>query len=65
MDEKDFIKEFGHLCGRFQKIEEEVEELQQRVRALEMKIAYYTGLGTSIGIVVGILVEQFIERLVS
>ncbi|NPB07572.1 MAG: hypothetical protein GXN96_01430 [Aquificae bacterium] len=65
MDEKDFMKEFGELTGRFRKIEEEVEELKERVRGLELKIAYYTGLGTSIGIVAGILIEKILERVLT
>ena len=32
MDEKDFIKEFGELKGRFRKLEEDFRELQDRVR---------------------------------
>jgi len=63
MDEKDFLREFGELSGRFAKLEKEVEELQERVRALEVRIAYYTGLGTSVGIVAGILLEKVLERL--
>ncbi len=60
VDERDFIKEFGELTGRFRKIEKEVEELQERVRKLEIRIAYYTGIGTAIGIVIGQILTMLI-----
>ncbi len=61
MDEKDFIKEFGELKGRFRKLEEDFRELQDRVRRLEVKIAFYSGIGTALGIVIGQLITLLIK----
>lgn len=54
MDERELYKEFGELSARIEKLEKEVEELKERVRRLEIKIAYYTGIGVSIGTTMGI-----------
>ncbi|RUM29846.1 MAG: hypothetical protein DSY42_05705 [Aquifex sp.] len=63
MDEREFYKEFGELSARIEKLEKEVEELKERVRRLEVKIAFYTGVGVSIGTTVGISIEAIAQKI--
>ncbi len=64
MDERDMIKEFGQITAKIESLEKEIDDLRNRVRSLEVKIAYYTGIGTSIGVIVGITLEAIVQRLV-
>lgn len=64
MDERDMIKEFGQITAKIESLEKEIDDLRNRVRSLEVKIAYYTGIGTSVGVIVGITLEAIVQRLV-
>ncbi len=54
------IKELGELSGKIKSLEKEIEDLNKRVRTLEMKIAYYTGIGTSFGVILGSFITKVI-----